>query len=180
MTLSDLASVATVLSSIAVFGSLIYVGYQTRQNTRHTRALIQLARNQQIIDMNMTVVTNPTVNEILQRGDAGDRTLTPAEVSAYVEFTMAQLAHAENSFYQHREGLIDDELNFGSEAFIRLVRAVSPGFRATWLLVRPLYGPEFRNFIDEKIRAAAPLSAADTSVRWFSFVAKETERPKGH
>ena len=39
MSLSDLASIATVVSSIAVLGSLVYLGYQTRQNARHTRDL---------------------------------------------------------------------------------------------------------------------------------------------
>jgi hypothetical protein len=44
MTLSDLASLATVLSGAAVLASLIYLAQQTRQNTRHTRALIEQAR----------------------------------------------------------------------------------------------------------------------------------------
>jgi hypothetical protein len=40
MVLSDLASIATAISGLAVTASLIYVGIQTKQNVRHTRALI--------------------------------------------------------------------------------------------------------------------------------------------
>jgi hypothetical protein len=40
MVLSDLASIATAISGLAVTASLIYVGIQTKQNVRHTRALV--------------------------------------------------------------------------------------------------------------------------------------------
>jgi hypothetical protein len=44
MTLSDLASVASILSSAAVAVSLVYLGVQAHQNAKHTRALIQSSR----------------------------------------------------------------------------------------------------------------------------------------
>jgi hypothetical protein len=40
MDVSDIASIATAVSGLAVTASLIYVGIQTKQNVRHTRALI--------------------------------------------------------------------------------------------------------------------------------------------
>jgi hypothetical protein len=40
MTLTEIASIATAISGFAVTISLIYVAIQTRQNVRHTRALI--------------------------------------------------------------------------------------------------------------------------------------------
>jgi hypothetical protein len=40
MSLSDLASIGSFVSGIAVLVSLIYLAQQMRQNTRHTRALI--------------------------------------------------------------------------------------------------------------------------------------------
>ena len=44
MSLSDLAAIATVISGLAVLGSMIYLAQQTRQNSKHTRALIQQGR----------------------------------------------------------------------------------------------------------------------------------------
>ena len=41
MSLSDLASLGSFASGVAVTVSLIYLIIQTRQNVRHTRALIQ-------------------------------------------------------------------------------------------------------------------------------------------
>jgi hypothetical protein len=177
MTLSDIASIATVVSSIAVLGSLVYLAYQTRQNTRHTRALIQQARNQQIIDFNMAGVTNPAFNELLLRGGAGDHTLTSAQALSYLEYVLAQLAHAEDGFYQHREGLIDEERYSGSVAFLQYVLAASPGFRAAWEICKSVCGPEFQAFADEKIRASASMPATDAGAQWLSLVAMKGAAP---
>jgi hypothetical protein len=40
MSLSDLASIGSLISGLAVLASLIYLAVQIRQNSRHTRALI--------------------------------------------------------------------------------------------------------------------------------------------
>lgn len=174
MTLSDIASIATVVSSIAVLGSLLYLAHQTRQNTRHTRALIQQARNQQIIDFNLNGVTNPAVNELILRGGAGDPALTSGQVVAYLSFVLAQLAHAEDGFYQHRDGLIDEERYSGSIAFLQNVLAPNPGFRAAWAMCKGVCGPEFRAFADKKIREAASMPIADAGAQWLSIVAMES------
>jgi len=42
MTLSDLASIGSLVSRFAVLVSLIYLAQQTRQNSKHTRALTRL------------------------------------------------------------------------------------------------------------------------------------------
>jgi len=51
MTLSDLASIGSLVSGIAVLVSLVYLAQQTRQNSKHTRALIQQGRAIQSADM---------------------------------------------------------------------------------------------------------------------------------
>src|ERR1700759_3954704 len=56
MTLSDFASLSTAISGVAVTVSLIYLIIQTRQNIRHTRALIHQgssARTTAIVLANM-------------------------------------------------------------------------------------------------------------------------------
>jgi len=42
MSLSDLASLGSFVSGVAVLASLIYLALQTRQNVKHTRALLNL------------------------------------------------------------------------------------------------------------------------------------------
>jgi hypothetical protein len=70
MVLSDVASIATAVSGLAVTASLIYVGIQTKQNVRHTRALIHqgtAARTTNILlgFMNGEIVTAWIVDGLL-------------------------------------------------------------------------------------------------------------------
>ena len=51
MTLSDLASLASIFSSLAVVASLIYVALQVQQNTKHTRATIHQGRIARAVDL---------------------------------------------------------------------------------------------------------------------------------
>ena len=50
MTLTDLASLGSFVSAVAVVISLIYLALQVRQNTRHSQALIQQGRAARISD----------------------------------------------------------------------------------------------------------------------------------
>jgi len=45
MTLSELATLGSIVSSLAVAASLIYLGVQTHQAAKHTRALISQGRS---------------------------------------------------------------------------------------------------------------------------------------
>jgi hypothetical protein len=51
MNLSDLAAIGSLVSGIAVLVSLVYLAQQTRQNSKHTRALIQQGRAIQSADI---------------------------------------------------------------------------------------------------------------------------------
>ena len=60
MPLSDLASIGSVFSSLAIAVSLIYLGIQTHQAAKHTRALISqghegLLSNDQLSDLGAAV-----------------------------------------------------------------------------------------------------------------------------
>jgi len=44
MSLSDLAAIGSLISGVAVLISLIYLSQQIRQNTKHSRAIIQQGR----------------------------------------------------------------------------------------------------------------------------------------
>ena len=50
MSLSDLASIGSLISGVAVLVSLVYLSLQIRQNARHSQALIQQGRAARIAD----------------------------------------------------------------------------------------------------------------------------------
>jgi hypothetical protein len=53
MTLSDLASIGSLVSGVAVLVSLVYLAQQIRQAAKHTRAQIQQGRTQRITEQQL-------------------------------------------------------------------------------------------------------------------------------
>jgi len=173
MTLSDLASLATVISSAAVLVSLVYLSLQIRQNTKHTRAMIQQARNVQIIDGEMLYATDPVLRDIAIRGDAADPSLTGEQVRAYMHFVSGQLMLFEDLFYQYKAGLIDAERHASTISAIRTTKAIRPGFRAAWEVCKHGLGHEFRAFVERILAETKTQPQSDMSVVWRQLTAKE-------
>jgi len=173
MTLSDLASIATVISSVAVLVSLIYLGLQTRQNTKHTRALIQQARNHRIVENEMLYVSDPAVRDLAIRGDAADSTLTNEQIRAYMHLVSAHLMTLEDFFYQYRDGLIDAERHASTVSALRNNWATRPGFRAAWNICKHGHGKEFQAFVEQVLAETSARSQLDMTVVWQNLTAAE-------
>jgi hypothetical protein len=179
MTLSDLASLATVFSGVAVLVSLLYLAQQTRQNTRHTRAMIEQARNRQIIEGEMLYVSDPVVRSLSNRGDAADPNLTEEEVRAYFHLVSSQLMMFEDLFYQHRAGLIDKERNASTISAIRNTRANKPGFRAAWQVCKRGLGQEFQSFVEPMLLEVELQSPRDMTVVWRTLIGEVQNTKEG-
>ena len=165
MTLSDLASVGTLVSAIAVLVSLLYVAQQTRQNSRHTRALIQQGRAVQSSDYPLRWAENGTLADLYVRGNAGDRTLTKVEVMRYTMLIVSLFWYFEDQFHQHQDGLVADDRFEGSLATLA-VDFRWPGFRVCWRQNRYLYGRQFRAFMDAILDRAPLEIAPDPLAAW--------------
>jgi len=83
MTLSDL-SIVSVISGLAVLGSLVYLARQTQQNVKHTRALIQQGRSVQAADLTNRWAADPSWIVLLQRGCLGDPNLNDDQVLRFL------------------------------------------------------------------------------------------------
>jgi hypothetical protein len=165
VTLSDLASVGSLASVIGVFVSLLYLAQQTRQNIRHTRALIQQGRAAQSTDMPLRWAENGTLADLYMRGNAGDRSLSQVELMRYSMLIVSVFWYFEDQFHQNRDGLVADERFEGSlETLDYDFRW--PGFRACWRQYRYLYGATFRTFMDGILDRASLEGAPDLLAAW--------------
>ena len=154
MTLSDVATFSTAISGLAVTASVIYLALQTHQNAKHSRALIQQGRATQFQNLITQWAADPTLAEVVMRGGAGDLTLDPVQGYRFMFTMIAVFYNWEDGFYQHRDGLIDDERHLGTVALIKQ-RFQAPGFRAVWQFLRATYGPDFQRFMDGLISDAS-------------------------
>jgi hypothetical protein len=176
VTLSDLASIGSVASAVAVIVSLLYVAQQTRQNTRHTRALIQQGRAVQSTENPLRWAENETLADLYIRGNAGDRSLTRVEVMRYSMLIVSVFWYFEDQFHQHRDGLVADDRFEGSLATLA-INLRWPGFRACWRQNRYLYGAAFRTFMDDILARAVLEAPPDPAAAWNA--ALDAERAAG-
>jgi hypothetical protein len=108
MNLSDLASVASIVSSAAVAVSLIYLGVQAHQNTKHTRALIQTGRVDRLMEQ---VIGYSDADKCAAYLAGNGQAATPEAIKQrqFMLLCLGQLGQMLDAFTQHKEGLLNDE-----------------------------------------------------------------------
>ena len=156
MSLSDLASLGSFVSGVAVLASLVFLFFQMRQMTEQVRqaeknqqAVIQQARTTRNADLNISIATSPELTEASLKVYAGEDLNMPE----WFRFNVIQGAyyqHAEDSFYQHKHGLLPDDAYRGFENTLKVVVA-RPGARIAWRIVRPRFNDDFVEYMDRLI-----------------------------
>jgi hypothetical protein len=134
MTLSDIATFSTAASGVTVTVSLIYLIIQTRQNARHTQALIFQGGGARASSQ-MLAMADADLVAALIIGNGG--VVTPEAIKAR-QFRLLWHTHYitwDDNVLQHNGGLISDE------AFARLRAIMVDSLRAN-----PGYVPMYLEF----------------------------------
>src|SRR5689334_18120021 len=143
MDLTDLASIATVISGTAVVVSLIYLALQVQQNTKHTRALIHQGRIARSVGLHLNLAEPHFADAWIVASGAA---VTPAE-SLRRQFWLSGFAYElswEDTFLQHELGLLAEE-QF-SDFRARLVDILSHRGLRAFFSSRPTPSDGFSNF----------------------------------
>ena len=148
MTISELGSLGEFISSIAVLLSLIFVGYQLRHNALATKASIRQASFDSTLSFH-TVQIDPVILAKAQFKLRTGEELSEFELDQYGRLQHMNLRGFESRYFQHQQGLIDDEMwlrsrsiiwgtfnNSGSESASKMVQEM-------WVRLRPSFPREF-------------------------------------
>lgn len=172
MTLSDLAAIGSFIGGVAVVVSFVFLAFQLRQSTHNQRTSIAIQRTALTQELSLGLFAHDL--PLWARGGAADPSLTDEEIGRYQGIVLLTLWLYEEHFYQHRDGMLDP----GRWATnINRLRAfmTSPGYRAAWRAIAPVYfEADFRRSVDE-IMHATPINndpAAFVSA-WKTLVAEE-------
>lgn len=162
MTLSDLSSLGNFVSALAVAGSLIYLGLQTHQAAKHTRALVAQGRVTRTTETLLKVADTDLATAIVSRYGI---TPTVEQIRRMqTSFLISsQIASADESFEQYATGLLSDH-QFASFRGNMVNVFGLPGFREAWdrwRVVQPGSNPKFMQFMDD-IAAKAPAVSFET------------------
>src|SRR5690242_20183129 len=128
MSLSDLASLGSFVSGLAVVVTLAFLLVQTRQSNRNQRALMQQGRAVSQVDL-LLRNSEPQFARVNLRGRAGDLTLSDEEIQTFIYLSLANWRSFEDGFLQHRTGTLDTQSFQSDTAIIRWILAV-PSQRA--------------------------------------------------
>ena len=178
MSLSDLASLASVVSGFAVLISLIYLALQVRQTERNQQISIRHSRVSRTVDLHLALA-DPAVADAWLHGLRSPQDITQTEVSQFINLCRAHFFHFEDSFYQREEGLLNDDAFETVVAGARLL-ARSPGVRAAWRIARPNFGGRFLTFMDGVVDGSAVHPPLDLSLEaWKAAYASDAARSSG-
>jgi hypothetical protein len=175
MSLSDLASLGSFVSGLAVLVSLIYLALQVRQTKRNQQIAIRHSRVSRIVELHLALA-DLAVADAWLHGSAAPHQITHTEVGQFINLCRALFFHFEDSFYQRDEGLLNDDAFETVVAGARL-SARSPGFRAAWKISRPNFGGRFLAFMDEVVAGSTVERPVDLSLEaWKVAFASEASR----
>jgi len=149
MSLEQIALIASIISSLAVIASLIFVGIQLRQNSLATRMMTAQINTQMMIENFGRVIDHPDIAAIFSGERAAD-TVTPSEALRIGNMFGATFRHFEMLHMHQRYGIHELEMWQASEARVQ-ERIVNPIIRGWWETSRSSYGPSFVAYIDGKI-----------------------------
>jgi hypothetical protein len=132
--------------TVAVFASLVFVGYQIRQHTRALKATSHHAITDSFNALNVMVYGDPRVARIQRLGLAGLGNFDEDEALQFSWLVLANMRIFETLYYQYRTGTMEEQLY---EAELRTLNwlASQPGFQAWWSANPISFSAEFRTFI---------------------------------
>ena len=130
MTLSDLASIGSLIGGLAVVITLVFLSIQTRQTNKNQRSLMQQGQTDRVASSLLAMAT-PEMAAAWIKGNGGIPTpeaITNLQVAQICNVLVYDMLDYHN---QHLDGLMGDEMFRASEvsysAFLK-----QPAMRAYW------------------------------------------------
>ena len=141
-----IGAIAETLGAVGVIASLFYLASQIRRSSESTEAATVLAVSQATQDRLMGIAQTPELAEAMRKSLSGEE-LSGAESVQVSFFNRASVRGIENTFTQHRRGLLSTEEWQAYEALLHL-NIHGPVFETWWAREAGTFSAEFRALID--------------------------------
>lgn len=146
MTTEGISNIGQALAAAATVISLLFVGFQIRQNTRATRAASHNNVSNSLNEINRMFAENADLTKIWIAGLNDRKALSPEEQWRFDSVLRAYMHVCETMFVQAALGTGDNSVHLAEEDGIRIVMA-SPGSREWWDENPYGFGSEFRRYV---------------------------------
>ena len=153
MTLEEIYYISQIVAVIGIFGSLVFVGVQIRQNTRATRAASHNAVSNSLNEINRMFAENADLTKIWLSGLADRQALNPEERWRFDSMSRAYMHVCETMYVQAGLGTGDKSVMLAEEDGIKAVFG-SPGVREWWAENPYGFSKEFRSYVAKLAQSA--------------------------
>src|SRR5689334_1331973 len=176
MSLADLASFASLASSVTVLVSLLFLGVQIRQANRNQRSLMQQGRSARNVEL-LNRLTDPKLSETMLHVAKGD-TVADADYLMFYGYMASVFWSYEDCFFQFHSGTLDAK-SWASDVLTLKRLLANPAYRAVWRAVRDGIGDEYRSFLDGLVAEAKHRSPVNAVNALKQYIAEERQALKG-
>jgi hypothetical protein len=149
-----IGAVGEVAGAAGVIISLLYLAVQIRGDARAKRAATVHEQSAAFRDLLQILASDEELADVYLRGLREFGSINDSEFVRFSSTLGFMFRVFEESFYQWKEGNLDAHLWNGFEAPIADMLAY-PGAREWWSTRSHWYSPQFRDFVGEKVAAAA-------------------------
>lgn len=174
MTWTQISSIISALSGVAVLISVVFLILQLKVAVKNQQAMIRTFRTGRLVELNMAAA-NPSFADAWFKGMAGAEDLSNTQFAQFLHGCRATFANSEDAFYQYREGLLNKAAFASFSATVKF-SFVSLGYRVAWRNSRDLYGKEFIDFMDRALNEVAIKPPSDRLAQWKADLAAEKSK----
>lgn len=162
MSLEQASFLAQIISAVAVFASLVFVGLQVKQNTSAVRAASSQAHSTMYHGLTDNLVNHRDFAQIWWKGVESLEALNEGEIVQFVAFNSSIFRFFESSRVQWMRGQLDDE-HWHTVEQHAIALAVKPGVQGFWHLRKHWHCQAFQAWFESlPTREISPLYATQT------------------
>jgi hypothetical protein len=170
VTLSDLASIGSLVSGVAVLVSLIYLALQVRQAEKNQRALMNQGTAARVSEA-ILALAQPPLAGLSARAQSGETDFSAEEINQLRLILRVALLSLQDALIQYRAGLVDHITFQNSTGALKSILCL-PSYRAIWVRNRSSYAPEMAEFVDDRIAKTPRTEPIDLAVQFKADLAE--------
>jgi hypothetical protein len=177
MNLSDLASIGSLVSGVAVMISLIYLAVQVRDSLRAQRAAMHQARVDRVTAVSVEFA-KPEIAAVLAKAAMPSPDFSATEVMQLFYYVRIQAVAVDDAIWQHDAGFLDKASLQTTVLTMKRILA-NPALHAVWKLVHVQLDPGVRDRVLALMETTPMTEPTDWAAAWKTQYASLTAAKGG-
>jgi hypothetical protein len=151
MTIQDLGSIGELVAAIATIATLAYLAIQIRQNTHTVRAAATTAHIESVSVFSRLLGQSQELSDLYFAGLSGKGSLNESQERQFQMLMSGFLLAIQQAYLLDEEGIVHPEIRAYHAGTVDWL-VLQPGFSPFWSAWRETFPPNFRGYIDAKLK----------------------------